>query len=199
MGSPLRSLAGLVVTVGLAVGIVLLLEAFVVKPYRIPSRSMEPTLTVGSRVLANRMAGDPGLGDIVVFHPPTGANPADLVCGNPRQGPGYLEPCGRAVPHESNMTYIKRVVGLPGDRIAVVNGYVIRNGVRVKAPYVRSCPGVPECELPKAIVVPRGEYFLMGDNRDDSEDSRFWGPVPASWIIGVAFFTYWPPSRIGFT
>ena len=195
--SGLKSLIELVVTVAIAVGIALLVQQFIVKPYRIPSGSMEPTLTIGQRVLTDRLTNHPGLGDIVVFHPPTGANPANPICANPNQGPGHSQPCGKSVPHESSATYIKRVVGLPGDRIAVVNGHVIRNGVREKDPYILQCGGAPECNLPKPITVPPGEYFMMGDNRGDSDDSRFWGPIPASWIIGVAFFTYWPPDRIG--
>ena len=196
--SGIKSLVELLFTVAVAIGIALLVQAFVVKPYRIPSGSMEPTLTIGQRVLTNRLAGNPGLGDIVVFHPPAGANPDNPICGNPNQGPGHAQACGKPVPRESNQTYIKRVVGLPGDRISIVNGYVIRNGVREKASYIEPCGGVPECNLPKPITVPPGEYFMMGDNRGDSDDSRFWGPVPSKWIIGTAFFTYWPPDRIGF-
>ena len=196
--STVKSLFELVVTVAVAIAIALLVQAFIVKPYRIPSGSMEPTLTIGQRVLTNRLAGNPGLGDVVVFHPPAGADPSDPVCGNPNQGPGHPQPCGKPVPHESTTTYIKRVVGLPGDHIAIRNGHVIRNGAREKDSYIEPCGAVPECNLPRAITVPPGDYFMMGDNRGDSDDSRFWGPVPSNWIIGIAFFTYWPPSRIGF-
>ena len=200
--STVKSLVELVVTVAVAIGIALLVQAFIVKPYRIPSGSMEPTLSIGQRVLTNRLVSNPSLGDVVVFHPPTGANPNDPLCANTNQGPGQSsqQPCAKSVPHESGQTYIKRVVGLPGDRISIVGGHVIRNGHREKDGYISlaDCPGAAECNLPKPIVVPPGEYFMMGDNRGDSDDSRFWGPVPASWIIGVAFFTYWPPSRIGF-
>jgi signal peptidase I len=196
--STAKSLVELLLTVAIAVAIALLVQAFIVKPYRIPSGSMEPTLTIGQRVLTNRLAGNPGLGDIVVFHPPSGADPANPVCGNPDQGPGHQQPCGKPVPHESSATYIKRVVGVPGDHIAIRDGHVYRNGVREKDSYIEQCGGAPECDLPKAITVPPGDYFMMGDNRGDSDDSRFWGPVPSNWIIGVAFFTYWPPSRIGF-
>jgi signal peptidase I len=177
-----KSLIELVLTVAVAIAIALLVQAFIVKPYRIPSGSMEPTLAIGQRVLTNRLDGSPGLGDIVVFHPPAGADPANPICANANQGPGHQQPCGKSVPHESNTTYIKRVVGLPGDHIAIRNGHVYRNGVREKDSYIVAC----------------GDYFMMGDNRGNSDDSRFWGPVPSKWIIGVAFFTYWPPSRIGF-
>jgi signal peptidase I len=194
----MKSLIELVLTVAVAIAIALLVQAFIVKPYRIPSGSMEPTLAIGQRVLTNRLAGNPGLGDIVVFHPPAGADPNNPVCGNPNQGPGHPQPCGKPVPHESTATYIKRVVGLPGDHIAIRSGHVIRNGAREKDSYIEQCGAAPECNLPKAITVPPGDYFMMGDNRGDSDDSRFWGPVPSTWIIGTAFFTYWPPSRIGF-
>jgi signal peptidase I len=199
--SGLKSLIELVVTVAVAIGIALLVQAFIVKPYRIPSGSMEPTLAVGQRVLTNRLVEHPSLDDIVVFHPPAGADPNNPTCGNPNQGPGNQQPCGKPVPRESTQTYIKRVVGLPGDHIAIVRGHVIRNGHREKDSYVSTAdcgPGGSECDLPKPIVVPPGDYFMMGDNRGNSDDSRFWGPIPAKWVIGVAFFTYWPPDRIGF-
>ncbi len=200
--SGVKSLIELVVTVAVAVGIALLVQAFIVKPYRIPSGSMEPTLAIGQRVLTNRLSSTPGLGDVVVFHPPVGANPDNPRCGNPNQGPGgsSRQACDKAVAKESTQTYIKRVVGLPGDRISIINGHVIRNGHREKDPYISlaDCPGNNECNFPKPIVVPPGDYFMMGDNRGDSDDSRYWGPVPSKWIIGIAFFTYWPPDRIGF-
>jgi len=92
---------------------------------------------------------------------------------------------------------IKRVVALGGDRISIRDGHVVRNGVREKDPYIVQCAGDSACNFPRTITIPRGDYYMMGDNRPDSEDSRFWGPVPKSWIIGKAFFTYWPPDRIG--
>ena len=89
------------------------------------------------------------------------------------------------------------MVGGPGDRISIVDGHVIRNGVREKDSYIGPCGADASCNFPKPITVPPGDYFMMGDNRGESDDSRFWGPVPDKWIIGVAFFTYWPPDRIG--
>src|SRR5947209_2906674 len=123
-GSGMKGVIELVLTIAVAVALALLIQAFIVKPYRIPSGSMEPTLAIGQRVLTNRLVDHPSLGDVVVFHPPMGANPADPMCGNPNQGPGHQQPCGKPVPKESNQTYIKRVVGVPGDRIAIVNGHV---------------------------------------------------------------------------
>ena len=129
----MRGLIELVLTVAIAVVLALLIQAFIVKPYRIPSPSMVPTLDIGQRVLTNRLAGNPGIGDIVVFHPPHGADFTNPVCGNPDQGgqQGGLnaQACDEPTPQESSQTFIKRVVGLPGDTIRIVNGHVIRNGV----------------------------------------------------------------------
>ena len=196
--SGLKSLLELVLTVAVAVGLALLIQAFIVKPYRIPSGSMEPTLTIGQRVLTNRLVNHPSVGDIVVFHPPAGADPTNPMCGNPNQGAGHPQPCDTPTPTASSQTFIKRVVGGPGDTLRIVNGHVFRNGVRENDPYIEPCGGDPSCTFPKSIVVPPGDYFMMGDNRGASDDSRFWGPVPDKWVIGVAFFTYWPPDRIGF-
>jgi signal peptidase I len=194
-----KSLVELVFTVAIAIGLALLIQAFIVKPYRIPSGSMEPTLSIGQRVLANRLINHPSLGDVVVFHPPAGAEQGDGVCGNPNEGFGHPQACGAPTPQQSSATFIKRVVAGPGDRIQIVNGHVIRNGVQEKDSYIMQCNGASaSCNFPKTIVVPPGDYFMMGDNRGESDDSRFWGPVPDKWVIGIAFFTYWPPDKIGF-
>jgi signal peptidase I len=198
----MKGLIELVITVAVAVALALLIQAFIVKPYRIPSPSMVPTLDVGQRVLTNRLVGSPSVGDIVVFHPPHGADIADGVCGNSNQGGQQGGPnaqaCDAPTPQESSQTFIKRVVGGPGDTIRIVNGHVYRNGVREKDSYTLPCEGISTCNFGKPIKIPPGDYFMMGDNRGESDDSRFWGPVPDKWIIGVAFFTYWPPDRIGF-
>jgi signal peptidase I len=195
--SPLYSFVELVATIAVAVGLAFLIQAFVVKPYKIPSGSMEPTLNIGQRILAFRLSTHPGVGDIVVFHPPAGADPMPPVCGNAAQGGGHAQACDRPTTQRSSQTFIKRVVGVPGDRLRILNGHVYRNGVREKDSYILPCQAGEECTFPKTIVVPAGDYYMMGDNRGDSDDSRFWGPVPQKWIIGEAFFTYWPPDRIG--
>ncbi|MGH2844172.1 MAG: signal peptidase I [Solirubrobacteraceae bacterium] len=193
----LHSIVELLVTVAVAVGLALGIQAFLLKPYRIPSLSMWPTLAKGQRILVNRLDTHPGLYDVVVFHPPAGANPQPAVCENHAQGGGDPQPCDSSTPSESTQTFVKRVVGLPGDRLLITDGHVWRNGVEEKGSYIQPCPGGPNCTFAKAISVPPGEYYMMGDNRGISDDSRFWGPVPQRWIIGVAFFTYWPVSRIG--
>jgi signal peptidase I len=155
-----------VVIVALALGLALGIQAFLIKPYQIPSGSMEPTLDVGQRVLVNRFIyhfTSPKIGDIVVFHPPAGAERGN-ECGVPRTPD---QPCPRPTPQQDSQNFI-----MP-------------------------CQGGSACNLPKAITVPPGHYFMMGDNRGSSDDSRFWGPVPQGWFIGKAFATYWPPDRIG--
>jgi signal peptidase I len=149
--------------------------------YRVPSGSMEPTLNVGDRIAVEE--GRPNVGEIVVFHPPEGA--VQEQCGaSVRIAPGGAA-CSETVPNESALKFIKRIVAGPGDTIKIVEGHVIRNGRREPDSYIRPCPGVGECKFPVPIKVPEGDWFMMGDNRGESDDSRFWGPVPASWIIGV--------------
>jgi signal peptidase I len=200
---PLRSIVELVVTVAIAVGLAFLIQAFLVKPYKIPSPSMVPTLQVGQRVLVWRLDTSPGVGQVTVFHPPAGADPVDgAVCGDSSEGFNAQDnadprPCDKPTAGESSQTFIKRVVGVGGDVLTIKDGHVYRNGVRENDSYIAPCGAQPECTFKRSIKVPHGMYYMMGDNRGDSDDSRFWGPVPQKWIIGVAFFTYWPPDRIG--
>jgi signal peptidase I len=193
------SIVELVVIIAVALGLALGIQAWVVKPYRIPSGSMEPTLAVGQRVLVNRIGMDfsePHVGEIAVFHPPEGAEQEQ--CGPiPHTIKLGGEACSQPVPKKSGVNFIKRIVAGPGDTITIVEGHVIRNGVREKDSYIRPCGASPECSFPKPIKIPAGHWFMMGDNRGESDDSRFWGPVPTGWIIGGAIATYWPPDRIG--
>jgi signal peptidase I len=194
----IRSLVELVVTVAVAVGAAFLIQAVLVKPYRIPSTSMVPTLEKGQRILVNRLATHPGVGDIVVFHPPAGANNEfGTQCGDPEQGPGHAQPCDRPTESASSQTFVKRVVGLPGDTLKITGGDVDRDGVKETGSYLQACTDPSLCTFSQTITVPAGDYYMMGDNRGDSDDSRYWGPIPQSWIIGAAFLTYWPPDRIG--
>jgi signal peptidase I len=194
--STTSSLIELGVIIAVAVLLALGIQAWIVKPYRIPSGSMEPTLAVGQRVLVDRIGmhfGDPHVGEIVVFNPPV--NATNEICGRPRAtGAACSEPEGK----RSSTYFIKRIVGGPGDVLSIVEGHVIRNGKREPDRYIRPCDGVSECSFPTAIKIPPGHWFMMGDNRGESDDSRFWGPVPTGWIVGGAFATYWPPDRIGF-
>jgi signal peptidase I len=189
----------LVIAVIIAVG----LQMFAIKPYKIPSGSMEPTLHVGDRVLVNRFARrvlghDPKVGQILVFHPPKGADTQPPVCGADGQGDGTGTPCSKPTPQESSQSFIKRVVAVGGDTLSIRNGHVIRNGKPTKEPFAAPCdPSSGACDFPSTITIPKGYVYMMGDNRGNSDDSRFWGPVPIKWVTGEAFATYWPPGRIG--
>ncbi len=195
----------LVVIIAIALGLAVGIEAFVIKPYRIPSGSMEPTLAVGQRVLVNRLATDfskPHVGEIAVFHPPEGAE--QQQCGpTPHPITFGAAACSQPVPKEASVTFIKRIVAGPGDEIYVKEGHVYRKAagttrfVAEKDPYIKACGSSLECTFSTPIRIPAGHWFMMGDNRGDSDDSRFWGPVPTGWIIGQAIATYWPPDRIG--
>jgi signal peptidase I len=155
--------------------------------YTVPNPGMEPTIKTGSHLSIEEVRFKPRLGEIVAFRAPTSASPTKLACVNIDQGPGQpdKQPCGEPAKRKSSMIFVERIVGKPGDRIAVSGGHVVRNGVRQKEPYIESCGGVAECDLPKPIVVPPGHYFLMGDNRGQANDSRFWGPLPREWIVGT--------------
>jgi signal peptidase I len=196
-GSASGSLVELVLIVAVALGLALGIQAFLVKPYRIPSGSMVPTLQIGQRVLVNRIGNRfsaPKVGDIVVFHPPEGAENGN-VCGG--GAPPAGEVCDQPTATKSSVNFIKRVVAGPGDRISIQNGHVILNGKRQKESFAAPCGGSEGCNFTRTVTVPPGMYFMMGDNRGSSDDSRFWGPVPRKWIIGEAFATYWPPKRVG--
>ena len=164
-----------------AIAVALLIQAFLVKPYRIPSESMEDTLLIGDRVLVDRISwrfSEPERGQIVVFHPPF-----------------------------SGPVLIKRVIGMPGDTISLKDGDVWVDGQQLVEPYVRKVDGRTEptepfdnglpWSLQQPYKVPPGNYFVMGDNRTDSGDSREFGPVSRGQLVGKAFARYWPPSRIG--
>ena len=199
------SIVELVVIVAIAVGLALAIQAFVVKPYRIPSGSMEPTLSLGQRVLVNRLGTDfsePHVGEIAVFHPPEGAEQQE--CGpTPHVIRIGVEACSQPIPREASVNFIKRIVAGPGDEIYVREGHVYRRAagtsrfVRERDPYIKVCGASAECNFLTPIKIPAGHWFMMGDNRGDSDDSRYWGPVPTGWIIGQAILTYWPPDRIG--
>jgi signal peptidase I len=184
----------IVATVALALLLAESVQAAVVKPFVIPSQSMEPTLLPGQRVLVNRLAydfgGTPSRGDIVVFHPPS-----SLTC---KVNVPLTEPCPKGVATHASDYFVKRVIGLPGDTLSIRNGHPVINGKElVDEPYITPCSDSTSCNMPHAIVIPRGDYYMLGDNRGDSDDSRYWGPVPLSWIIGEVFATYWPIDRIG--
>jgi signal peptidase I len=173
------------ITIAFAVAIVLVAKAEVANAYRIPSASMEPTLHcagqagclggVSDRIIANRLAyryRDPKRGDIVVFHVPR-----ESACG------------------EAGQTFVKRIVGLPGERWSERGGSIYINGRALHESYVntrqRDFSSYP------AHRIPSGQYLMLGDNRANSCDSRVFGTVPRSDLIGPVIAIYWPPSRAG--
>lgn len=158
--------------------------------YRVPSGAMEPTLPIGTSVVLNEAL--PAVGAIAVFHPPRGAEMEE--CGpKPHVVKQGGSACDAAVPVEdSGIDFIKRIVAGPGDEIYIRAGHVYRKAagasdfVQESDPYIRSCGASSECNFPDPIKIPAGDWFMMGDNRGESDDSRFWGPVPTAWIIGMA-------------
>jgi signal peptidase I len=149
----------------------------------VPSEAMQPTLKVRSLVVLDDKAYGsrrPAIGDIVAFHPPKGADTNQ--CGSARVSLGRL--CARGTPTASPVTFLKRIVAGPGDRVAVRGGHTIRNGHRAAEPFVAECADGVGCDFTDAITVPSGQYYVLGDNRGASDDSRFWGAVPATWLIG---------------
>ncbi len=164
----------------IAVILALILRAFIVQAYKIPSGSMLNTLQIGDYLLVTRFSynvkvpftnkvlletGDPQIGDIIVFR----------------------------YPKDMSQDYIKRVVGVPGDVIEMRDKQLYRNGEKVVEPYIRNTSSriVPGIDTMSPRVIPEGHYFVMGDNRDESSDSRDWGLVPRENIQGRAWIIYW--------
>jgi signal peptidase I len=185
---PLRIAVDWLATLGIAAALALVLESEVAKPYRIPTSSMEPTLHCASpgpgclgkasdRVVAASIVYDfrsPERGDIVVFKAP------DLA----------KRRC------EESGTFVKRIVGLPGERVSERNGFVYIDGRRLAEPYVDASRR--DHTTKRWSRVPQHAYFVMGDNRANSCDSREWGTVPRGSLIGPVVATYWPFGRFGF-
>jgi signal peptidase I len=161
--------AAVIIVVALVFGI--LIRSFVFQSFYIPSGSMIPTLKIGDRVLVNKLSYDfhpVHRGDIIVFKTPP----------NDRSNPAIKD-------------LVKRVVGLPGDIVSSANGKLYVNGKPLAEPYLPTgtlTQGVP------TVKVPPGELWVMGDNRTDSEDSRFFGPISEKLIVGRVFIRYWPLS-----
>jgi signal peptidase I len=143
---------------------------FVIQPVKVEGTSMLPRLVDQERIFVNRFIyrfADIHRGDIVVFW----------------------------YPRDQNKSFIKRVVGIPGDAVEIRNGAVLVNGDKVDEPYLK--PEFRDHESYRKQVVPEGQYFVLGDHRNSSNDSRNWGCVPRELIYGKAVFRYWPVSRVG--
>jgi signal peptidase I len=169
-------------TIGLSLVLALGIRHFVAEARYIPSESMVPTLEVNDRLIVEKISylfNPPQRGDIIVFIPPDAAGQACL---------GLASPGGRI-----KDAFIKRVVGLPGEEIAVRDGQVFVNGQPLQENYLSAPPNYqwgPQ-------VIDANSYLVLGDNRNNSCDGHFWGPVPRENIIGRAVFRFWPPGRVG--
>ena len=158
---------------------------------RVPSETMVPTIQIGDRIEVDAGAYEhakPQLLDIVVAVPPKGADDYHdelaLYCGDRFKRSDEM--CEKARPGFDPVLYVKRIVGLPGDRLSLRHGRLYRNGRRMHEPYTAPCGRDRElCHLPRTITVPRGRYYLMGDNRGSSFDSRLWGGVPRTQLARV--------------
>ncbi|MCR4420733.1 MAG: signal peptidase I [Clostridia bacterium] len=151
-----------------AVVLALAIRLFLFEPFMIPSASMEPTLVPGDRVMVNKLVyrlGDPEPGDVIVFR----------------------------YPPDPHIVYIKRVVAVGGQSVELRNGQLFVDGQKVQEEYLPQNPGGGGDFGP--VKVPAGTYFVMGDNRNNSQDSRVWGPVPRQNLLGKAQLLYWPPDR----
>ncbi len=161
----------------IAVGVSLLIRAYAFQTYFIPSGSMEPTLHIGDRIIVSKLSVEFGtihIGDVVVFRAP----------------PGVKVQCGDAVPD-----LVKRVIGLPGDHLTSRGNTIYVNGHRLTQWWTHN----PVLGKPiGTVTVPANSYFMLGDNEANSCDSRYWGTVPRSDIVGKAILRIWPLSRVGF-
>ena len=154
----------------LAVAIAIFIVIFVIQPVKVEGTSMQPRLVDQERIFVNRFIyrfEDIQRGDVVVFW----------------------------YPRDTNKSFIKRVVAVPGDMVEIRMGLLYINGIRVEEPYLK--PEFRDHESFSRSVVPPDHYFVLGDHRNSSNDSRMWGFVPRNLIYGKAIFRYWPVSRLG--
>ena len=150
----------------IAIGVFLLSRA-TVQSFVVVGSSMEPSFEDGQRLLVNKAVHrfrDPQMGEVIVFHPPTG----------------------------KQVDFIKRIIALPGDEIEIREGTVYVNDLALDEPYINSPPSYNLAEE----EIPDGEYFVLGDNRNNSNDSHSWGTVPRENIIGKVWLSIWPPGTI---
>ncbi len=176
-----RSAVEWLAVAGAAIVVALVVSATSAQAFVIPSTSMESTLHVQDRVLVNKWSYRLHAihrGDVVVF-----SKPKDLV--------------------SNDKDLIKRVIGLPGDKVSFTDGHVDIDGRPLVEPYLdhgtitSNIPGQRQCTVADPCVVPKGQIFVMGDNRGDSEDSRYFGTIPESTVVGRAVARIWPLNRIG--
>jgi signal peptidase I len=181
-GTTLKTLREWTLVIAGALAIALVVRAFLLAAFYIPSESMVPTLQTGDRVLVNKMSyrlHDIDRGDVVVFERP--------ASGQNRCKPSYVWAAGSDI-----KDLIKRVIGLPGDRIEGRDGKIFVNGQQLVEPYLQLSTGPFE-----TVTVPDGCVFVMGDNRPFSQDSRVFGPIPEDLVVGRAFVRVWPLTHLG--
>ena len=194
--SRLRALIEWVVVVGGAFGLAMLIQAFLFQPFKIPSGSMIPTLKVGDRIVVNKASyhlHPVHRGDVVVFTTPDCTSVHEPEWAHCNMVGNYAD-------------LVKRVIALPGDRLAIAGDHVYVNGEMLDEPYLNT--GAVTLQQPPygcgftgtrahPFVIPDGMVFVMGDNRSESLDSRCFGPIPESSLVGRAFVVIWPLNRLG--
>ncbi len=170
-----------VVVIAVTVVLVLIIKAFLIEAFVIPSGSMEPTLGIDNRVLVEKVGYTLHRGDLIVFDKP----PADTQLGEPH--------------------LVKRIIGLPGDVVSARGGYYYIDGKKLDETWlpkvdqgVTCAPGTspPDCRPFGPVTVPKGDYFVSGDNRTDSYDSRYFGVITGNSIVGKVFLKIWPLTAI---
>jgi signal peptidase I len=172
--------------------LIFLLVRSVVQNFKVDGQSMEPTLFNGQYLLVNKaIYWELDLG------PLTRVFPTEVDPQNPKVSL-FREPARGDIvvfrpPQSPEKDYIKRIVGVPGDRVEIKNGKVLVNGVPLSEPYIKD---PPLYEAPP-VVVPEDSYYVLGDHRNNSSDSHVWGVVPRDNIVGVAWVSYWPPAQWG--
>jgi len=178
------------VLVATAILIAFVIKTFVAQAFFIPSGSMIPQLEVGDRVVVSKLAyrmHDPRRGDIIVFDNPTQAEPESDPPLPERVVKGILESVGLSTP--STEEYIKRVIGLPGEQVEGRDGRVYVNGRELVEPYLKQGPTTRDFA---PVTLGTGQLWVMGDNRENSSDSRVFGPIEGSTVVGRAFVKVWP-------
>ena len=165
-------------TILLTVIIFFVFQHFIAQPYQIEQVSMEPTVEPGQYVLVDKLSpiwSDYKRGDVIVFNPPA----------------GYSEQDGQNIP------FIKRIIGVAGDLVEVKDNSVYVNGVKLAEPYVFDGQPTTPLSNESSWRVPQGDLFVLGDHREQSQDSRVFGPIPKSTVIGRAWLRYWPSDKLG--
>lgn len=185
----------LVRTIALSIILSLGIRTFVAEARWIPTGSMLPTLQINDKLIIDKVSyrlHAPQRGDIVVFMPPNTAKICSQLVPGETVDPWQVDPNKSEVP-EIKDAYIKRLIGLPGDKIQVKQGKVYINNQALSEQYIADAPNY---EL-GPITVPQNSYLMLGDNRNNSCDSHMWGFVPKDRIIGRAVVRFWPPNRLG--